>query len=144
MKNGRPFRDLKEETTNNKEEVIPHTATHPMSKEMERCIQDCLACYQACLQAVTDCLQMGGKHAAAKHIRLLLDCAEICQTSASFMLRNSDLHGQVRAVCAEVCERSAENCEQFGEDSQMNACAEACRRCAASCNQMARAQGKAA
>ncbi|TAK07621.1 MAG: four-helix bundle copper-binding protein [Candidatus Manganitrophaceae bacterium] len=123
---------------------MPHTATHPMSKEMEQCIQNCLDCYRVCLQAVTYCLQMGGKHAAADHIRLLFDCAEICQTSASFMLRYSDLHGQTCAVCAEVCERCAESCEQFGEDALMKACSQACRRSAASCQKMAQSQGRAA
>jgi hypothetical protein len=31
---------------------------------------------------------------------LLLDCAEICQTAANFMLRNSELHSRTCAVCA--------------------------------------------
>lgn len=123
---------------------MPHTTTHPMGKEMEECIQNCLDCYRICLQTVTHCLQMGGKHAAPDHIRLLLDCAEICQISAGFMLRYSDFHGRTCTVCAEVCERCAESCEQFGEDARMKACAEACRSCAESCRQMAQSQSKAA
>lgn len=123
---------------------MPHTTTHKMSKEMEQSIQNCLDCYRVCLQTATYCLQMGGKHAAPEHIKLLLDCAEICQTSAGFMLRYSDLHGQTCAVCAEVCEQCAESCRQFEGDAQMKACAEACRRSAESCRQMAQMKGRAA
>jgi len=80
---------------------------------------------------------MGGKHAEASHIQLLLACAEICQTSANFMLLGSDLHARTCGVCAEVCEQCATSCEQMGNDAQMQACAEACRRCAESCQRMA-------
>jgi len=60
--------------------------------DMNQCIQDCIRCHQVCIETINHCLQKGGKHAAAEHIRTLADCAEICQTSANFMLRNSELH----------------------------------------------------
>lgn len=78
-----------------------------------------------------------GRHAEAAHIRLLLDCVQICATSADFMARGSDLHAETCAVCADVCERCARDCEQFGDDRVMRACAEACRRCGEACRQMA-------
>jgi hypothetical protein len=53
------------------------------------------------------------------------------------MLRQSPLHGQTCAVCADVCQRCAASCEQFPEDEQMRACAEMCRQCAGSCREMA-------
>lgn len=107
-----------------------------MSQEMKQCIQNCLDCHSICLETVTHCLQKGGKHAEAGHIRLLLDCAEICQTSANFMLRGSDLHRLICAACTEICDRCAKDCEKFGDDKQMKACAEACRRCSESCRRM--------
>ena len=110
---------------------------HQHSSEMQQCIQNCEECHHVCLETMMQCLQMGGKHADAQHLRLLLDCAEICQTSANFMIRGSDLHSRTCAVCAEICERCAEDCEQFGDDALMKACAETCRRCAESCRQMA-------
>ena len=111
---------------------------HAMTDEMRRCIEICQACHAMCTETVTHCLKMGGKHAEADHIRLLLDCAEICQTSANFMLRGSDLHARTCGVCAEVCERCAEDCQRVDpNDAQMKACAELCRRCAASCRTMA-------
>jgi hypothetical protein len=108
-----------------------------MNPELQDCINACLDCHSICLEAVAHCLQKGGRHAEAGHIRLLLDCAEICQTSANFMLRGSTLHKRTCAVCAEVCEQCAASCEQFGGDELMTACAEACRRCAESCRRMA-------
>ena len=78
-------------------------------------------------------------HAEPAHIRLLSDCAEICQTSANFMLRGSELHSRTCGVCAEVCERCATECDRMGDDAQMKVCADMCRRCAESCRQMSTA-----
>lgn len=107
-------------------------------QEMQACIEACTACHHVCLQTVLHCLHMGGKHAQADHIRLLLDCVEICQTSADFMLRGSPLHTRTCGVCAEVCQRCAEDCERLDpSDQQMQQCAQICRRCADSCRRMA-------
>ena len=106
--------------------------------ELQACIDECLICERICLETMSHCLELGGGHAEAAHIRALLDCAEICATSAGFMLRGSPLHGAVCAVCAEACERCAESCESLPEvDQQMEACAETCRRCTESCRRMA-------
>ena len=110
---------------------------HQISAEMRRCIENCSDCHNVCVEASAHCLEVGGKHAEAMHVRLLLDCAEICMTSANFMLRGSDLHVKTCAVCAEVCERCADSCDAFGDDHLMKQCAEICRRCAESCRKMA-------
>lgn len=72
------------------------------------------------------CLQLDGQHAEAAHLRLLVDCAEICQTSTNFMLRRSDLHGHTRAIGAEIYERCVQDCSQFVDAFQMQAYAEVC------------------
>jgi len=108
-----------------------------IDENIRECIDDCHRCHDICLATVGHCLEMGGEHAEPDHIQLLLDCAEICQTSANFMLRTSDFHGQVCEVCAEVCERCAEDCERFEDDQAMQQCAEVCRNCARSCRDMA-------
>jgi hypothetical protein len=59
----------------------------------------------------------GGEHAAAPHVTRLLDCTEIGQTSANFMLRGSDIHTRTCWICAEVCERCAQDCERMGDDA---------------------------
>ncbi|NOK00783.1 MULTISPECIES: four-helix bundle copper-binding protein [Myxococcus] len=104
--------------------------------DMRQCIEDCLACHRVCMETLTYCLGMGGKHAEARHLRLLMDCAEICQTSANFMLRDSELHSRTCFACSEVCGRCAESCAQMGEDVVMKACADMCTQCSDSCWRM--------
>jgi hypothetical protein len=112
---------------------------HALNDEMRRCIDECHSCHEICLETVSHCLQKGGRHAEAAHVTTLLDCADICATSANFMLRGSEQQGRTCDVCAEVCERCAESCEQVSDDDIMRRCAEACRRCAESCRKMAAA-----
>ena len=110
-----------------------------ISDHMRMCIELCQACHATCLETVMHCLSMGGPHAAPNHIGLMLDCADICRTSADFMLRNSRHHALTCATCAEVCEACAADCERF-DDEFMKACAAVCQRCAASCREMAAGQ----
>ena len=107
---------------------------HEMNDDMKRCIEECLNCYQVCRhEAMSHCLETGGKHLEPTHFRLMTNCAEMCRTSADFMLTGSPLHARTCAVCAEVCEACAQSCEEVGD---MDECVEACRRCAASCKAM--------
>lgn len=108
-----------------------------VSDEMQTCIQNCTLCHQICTQTLQHCLQMGGEHAAADHVKLLLSCAEICETSANFMLLGSDFHVETCGVCADVCDRCAQDCDRWPDDEVMKICADACRRCAQSCRKMA-------
>jgi hypothetical protein len=104
--------------------------------DLKVCIENCQSCHAACLSTAAYCLERGGRHAEPDHLRLLLDCADICATSANFMLRGSDFHSLTCGVCAVVCERCAEACARMSGDAQMRACAETCRRCAKSCREM--------
>lgn len=129
-------------TANTRPPETPQSDVSPTfsntSASMEQAIQACLECQGICLEtSLLYCLEVGGKHAEPTHIRLMLDCAEICQTSANFMRRNAELHGAVCAVCEQVCERCAEECDAFTDDEKMHRCAEICRTCAAACHNMA-------
>lgn len=112
---------------------------HHITAEVQECIDRCQTCHSVCLETVNHSLEIGGPHAQADHIRMLLACAEICDTSARFMLLGSRHHSRTCDVCAEVCEACAKDCERFGDDDLMRQCADICRRCAESCRQMARA-----
>lgn len=109
-----------------------------MGEAMQNCIQACTTCHSVCMETLQHCLKMGGKHSEQAHIVLMMDCAEICQISANFMLRGSPLHTLTCGACAEVCDRCAEDCSRFGDDAMMARCAEACRMCAQSCHEMAK------
>lgn len=117
--------------------MVHNLAMSHLSKEMKDCIDNCLNCHAVCLNTVQHCLERGGAHAEQAHVRLMLDCAEICQVSANFMLRGSELHGETCRACGVVCTRCAEDCARLGDDDQMRACVEMCRKCADSCKRMA-------
>jgi hypothetical protein len=106
--------------------------------DMQQCIQNCMECHRSCTETMVHCLAKGGRHADASHIRLLADCADICQTSAEFMMRQSDLHAGICTVCADVCDHCAHDCDGLKDDEQMGVCAAMCRQCAQSCRDMAR------
>ena len=109
-----------------------------LSEEMRECISNCLDCHAVCVETIGHYLAMGGEHASPQHIRLLQDCAQICATSAEFMLRQSEFHPQTCGVCAEICDRCAEDCERMANgDELMLQCAEICRKCAESFQMMA-------
>ncbi|MBN8469815.1 four-helix bundle copper-binding protein [Corallococcus exiguus] len=103
---------------------------------IRECIDNCTACRRVCLETLADCLKQGGRLAEPEHLRLLMDCADICETSARFMLRGSDLHSRTCFACAEVCAACATACEEMGDEGMMEACADACRRCEESCRRM--------
>ena len=105
---------------------------------VRECIDNCTSCHAICIETLSHCLAVGDKHAASEHIRLLQDCAQICTTSADFMLRISEYHPQTCGVCADLCEACADSCESMAEgDELMQQCADICRKCAESCRSMA-------
>ena len=110
------------------------SAQHDMAAEMRACIDLCQKCRAICLSMVDQCLKMGGAHAAPGHIRVLLDCAEICGTAADFMARGSGHHAHICRECAEICEECALSCKGL---AGMESCIEVCLACAKSCREMA-------
>ena len=99
------------------------------------CIEACLACYQTCFSmAMNHCLEEGGKHVEPQHFRIMMACAEICRTSAHFMLMSSSHAKHVCKECAEICLQCAKDCEKLGD---MQECVAACRACAEACQRMA-------
>ena len=111
---------------------------HMSEEEMQRCIQLCHDCHARCIQVIGHCLKLGGRHATPDHIRLLMDCAQMCTTTADFMARESSFHDRMCSLCSDLCQRCAESCEQVeGNDQLLKQCAELCRRCSGSCERMA-------
>lgn len=111
---------------------------HHACEDMKHCIQLCQDCHALCIQLIGHCLQLGGRHAAPDHIRLLMDCAQMCTITADYMARGSSFHDRTCGLCSEICRLCAESCEQVqGEDQLVKQCAEMCRRCAESCKRMA-------
>ncbi len=112
-----------------------HTSHSGASEAMQECVDACLSCASVCTETLRHCLTMGGAHSEVGHITSMLDCAEICQTSANFMLRQSDSHSMTCGVCASVCRACEESCRAL-DGEEMKRCADECARCAESCEKM--------
>jgi hypothetical protein len=84
-------------------------------------------------------MQQGGAAAEWELNQLLLDCADINETAADFMLRSSRLHHLTCQVAAEVSDRCATACEKLAaEDRLLRETADACRRAATNCRKTIR------
>ncbi|MBK3404078.1 four-helix bundle copper-binding protein [Methylorubrum populi] len=105
---------------------------------IQECVDSCLKSHTMCLDTGRYCMEQGGRHVAAAHLALLLDCAEMCQTTANSLLRRSPQHAVVCEACARLCEACARDCEGFAPDPQMQRCARTCQDCARSCRDMAK------
>lgn len=106
--------------------------------QMTACKELCWSCRTTCQETLTGhCLEMGGPHLAKDHVKLMLDCIQICQTAADFLTRDSSLHAYTCEACAHICEACAESCAAIGTE-EMQHCADLCRQCAASCRAMGR------
>ncbi|WP_267253637.1 four-helix bundle copper-binding protein [Noviherbaspirillum malthae] len=79
----------------------------------------------------------------AECIAACLDCADICLLDARLMSRNSPMHFDTCALCAQICTTCGDICERMAGShsgqsaTMMQECVEACRRCAQSCSAMA-------
>ncbi len=73
---------------------------------VQRALEDCKECHLICVQTIQYSFQQGGPHVAPDHLRLLEDCAQLCQTSEDLMLRSSP-SPQPSAIFALRCATSA-------------------------------------
>lgn len=106
------------------------------SQDMQNCITMCWDCRTECEKTLfSHCIEEGGDHTEPDHVRIMMDCIQICQASADSMTRNSPVHMAICAACAEICEACAASCEKISGE-HMKKCAETCRRCAQSCRAM--------
>ncbi|EQB04089.1 ferredoxin [Sphingobium baderi LL03] len=114
-----------------------HRSMEGMAMPMSDCVDQCITSHRMCLETATNLTKQGGALATAALIAMLTDCAEICQTTANSMLRQSSFHRILCRACAETCERCAQECLRHSEDQQMARCSATCKECAASCRMMA-------
>lgn len=104
-----------------------------MGEQISHCIELCQKCHNVCVEVLSYSLQRGDDRLQETTLRLLRDCAEICQTNANFLLRSSEFHAQTSSVCAEICGKCATAFAEFTDDSRLKGCADICRKCAESC-----------
>lgn len=107
-----------------------------ISEQMQECINQCWSCRDHCQKTLFNyCLLEGGKHVDHSHVKIMIDCIDICQLVADFMVRHSIFSNLLCKICSQICTKCAEECEKIG-DERMKECAQICRECAKSCNDM--------
>jgi hypothetical protein len=113
-----------------------------MSHESNRSLTDALNnCAMECYHCATACLEEQDVQMLSRCIKLDMDCAAICQLTASFVARGSEHMYHLLKECGEICEACATECEKHAAHGMEHCriCAEACRHCAEECMQLAHA-----
>ncbi|MGQ0536598.1 MAG: four-helix bundle copper-binding protein [Methanobacteriota archaeon] len=90
-------------------------------------------CEDVCRETLTYCFGKGGRHVEPDHLQRMIDCIEMCGTTADFAWRGSPPMRELMRLCAEVCDACEKSCKEFSGDKMMQDCAEACRDCADQC-----------
>ena len=105
-----------------------------LDEMMRECLQNCTDCHYVCLRTAVSGDVVG--KISAEDLKLLLNCAEMCRTSADFIDTESAFHKKTCGLCSEICEASAAMCERSNIEI-MRQCAQTCRKSADSCRRMA-------
>jgi hypothetical protein len=103
-------------------------------------------CAQACTSDADDDLSEPNVADMVKCIRLCLDCADICSTTAGVTSRQTEYDANVTRPLLEACIASCKSC---GDECQRHAmmhthcqvCEQACRRCEQACRELLDAIG---
>lgn len=106
---------------------------------VQRCIEATLACHGACEETITQSIRMGTPSGEQALIQALMDCSEVTRMCADMVRRRSGLSGDVAALCARVCDSTADACAEFTETSQLDQCVKLCREAALACRELASA-----
>lgn len=120
--------------------------THPWPGNVDRdvlarTIGELSTCALTCGSCADACLSEDGVADLRKCIRLNLDCAEICETTAHVLIRQTDYDAPLTKAqlqaCVEACRTCAEECERHaGMHEHCRVCAESCRNCERACQEL--------
>ncbi len=93
---------------------------------------------EACGRCAQECEHYASEFAGSigNCVRLCVDTAQLCRTTASFLSRGSQFTPAITKLCAEVCQACAMECEK-APDALLGECAAICRNCAEECLKIA-------
>jgi hypothetical protein len=108
---------------------------------LARCIDECGACEATCTICSDACLGEDDVAPLIRCIRLCLDCADACDSTARIVSRQTEpAPATQRATvetCLAACRASAEECERHAHHHEhCRLCAEQCRRCEQACEEL--------
>ena len=111
--------------------LAPVADIDPLLEVRQSCVDLCTRCHNRTLQAaMVHCVPPRAHGLEDSLCTLLLNCSDISQMAANFLLNDSPYRAAVLRLCAEICEACAWACAGI-ED--MEECAAACRACAERC-----------
>jgi hypothetical protein len=98
-------------------------------------------CAETCTQCADACLSEDMVADLVKCVRIDLDCADICTTTARVISRHTGYDVNVTrsqvTACAEACHACAEECAQHASmHEHCRICAEVCRACEQVCRDL--------
>jgi hypothetical protein len=101
-------------------------------------IDACLACAQSCSSCADACLGEADVAELRDCIRLNLDCADLCATTARVLSRQSELDPSLLQslvqTCVAFCKVCAAECGSHADHhDHCRVCAEACHGCERAC-----------
>lgn len=113
---------------------------------LARAIDALVACSQACTACADACLSEDMVAELRACIRTNLDCADVCETTARVLSRqtsyNADVTRAVLQACVEVCRACGAECASHADHHEhCRVCAEACRACEEACSELLTAIG---
>ena len=101
----------------------------------QTCIDACGRCTQACYECLEACMNEPDVQARTKCMKMLVECARMCEMSVAGMASNAMFKKQHCSLCATVCESCAQDCAMF-LDAHCQKCAQECSACARECRNM--------
>ncbi|MBS0550629.1 MAG: four-helix bundle copper-binding protein [Proteobacteria bacterium] len=118
-------------------------STHPqvqgaVDPVLTHAIEACIDCAQVCRACADACLGEEMVAMMRRCIRLDLDCADLCDATASILARRTSSNDEVLKhlvdTCAEACRICADECAKHGQQHEhCKVCAETCRACEQAC-----------
>ncbi|WP_413452867.1 four-helix bundle copper-binding protein [Georgenia phoenicis] len=113
---------------------------------LARAIDALVACAQACTACADACLSEDSVAELRACIRSDLDCADVCETTARVLSRqtayDADVTRAVLEACIQVCRACGNECASHAEHHEhCRICADACRACEQACSQLLAAIG---
>lgn len=125
MKDMYPSYDYYKKTKYVEKEYIYHDKNQDFIKELQ-------FCSGTCYKMMNDLLDSEDYYRRSKQIRLLHECAKICDSQAIFTLIDSHYVKHHAKLCAAICETCAEECSKHADLASQH-CAKVCLNCAESC-----------
>ena len=126
--------------------TMPMLETYPRDLEVDRSmlaatIDTVLECGEACTECADACLSEDSVARLARCIRLNMDCADVCSTTARILSRHTGYDANLTRAVLEACAAACKACgDECGSHADMHehcrVCAEACRRCEQACREL--------